>query len=800
VGAVWMLAGREIRRRWRSVAALTVLVGVVGAVVLATVAGARRSDSALARFNRSSRSSNVQFMVGSLTSPTPAQVQLFGRTPGVAAVSTLTAFAVGVPRAPNLSAIAAAIDGKFGTAVDRARIVAGRTANPAAVDEITIGEGLASRLHLRVGDHLDAVSYSIAQSQASFATNADPGPPAGPRLRLRIVGIVRRPLDLGDRGAAGGVLIETPAFHRYYATRIGNYGTIFRVVTRNGAADVDRVLTSAQRIFVPASFFSVTPVATENNGVQSTIDVLTAALWVFAAVAALAGIVAITIVLSREISGASVDQATLRALGLTRRQRATIVGYGALLVAIGGAVLAALGAIAASPLFPIGVGRRADPDLGLHLDWLVLGVGVVAIAAAVTAIAFVAARRSTRGSSFELEAGARRRTSKIVETAARTGLAPTATSGLRMALEPGRGKNAVPVRSAYLGAIFGVVGLTAVLMFASNVDRLVSTPRLYGWTADYAATDQNGSGDTSCGRKDFGLTHTAGIAAVAALCSQTIQVDGHPVTAFGYTPLHGTIQPEITQGHAPHNARELALGLVTLNTLGKHIGDIVHAAGPNAKFGYKIVGQVVVPTLVPTQPLADGAIFTEAGLQRIFDPTNANRYLLVRFAPNTNPTAIERRIATNPQLSSPTRPTVPAEVARLRQINWFPTTLAALLAGLALLAVGHALITAVRRRRRDLALLKTLGFTRHQVRATVAWQATALATIGLIVGIPTGLILGKLVWRLVADSVGVSTTAAVPRLALLLLVPCVVLLSNLIAYIPARAAAHTRPAVALRTE
>jgi ABC-type lipoprotein release transport system permease subunit len=724
------------------------------------------------------------------------ELHAFARVPGVAAFAVLHAFGISVPRAPYLTYVAAATDAKFAGAVDRGRVVAGRAANPAVVDEINIGESLAAKLHLGVGGHLDALSLSVAQVEASYA---NPQSFAGPRLRFRIVGIVRRPLDLGNRGASGGVLVETPAFTRYYANRIGGYGSVFRVRTRHGAADVDRVVASARRVFASAPFFSVNPVVVENNGAQNAIDVLTVALWVFAGVAALAGGVAIAIVLTREISLASVDQATLRALGLTRRQRAAVNGYPALVIASGGALLAALGAIAVSPLFPIGVARRAEPDPGVHLDGPVLALGVVAVMVVIGLVAVVAARRSTRRSSLELEAGARRRPSTIVEIAAEAGLAPTATNGLRMALEPGRGRTAVPVRSAYLGAVFGIAGLTAVLIFASSVQHLAATPRLYGWTGDYAASDQNVSGN-SCGRSAYGLTHTAGIAAVAALCTQTVQLDGHPETVWSSTSLHGTVAAEVVQGHAPSGPHDIALGSVTLNTLGKHIGDTVQASGPNTKHNYRIVGQVVLPTFDPSQPLADGALFTSAGLQPIFDANNASRYLLIRFAPRANRIAIEHRIATNPNLANPIRPTVPAEVDRLRQIDWFPTTLAALLAGLALLAVGHALVTAVRRRRRDLALLKTLGFKRRQVRATVAWQATTLATVGLILGIPAGLALGTLVWQHVANSVGVSTTTAIPTLALLLTIPTVLFLVNVIAYFPAHAAARTRPAVALRSE
>ena len=65
---------------------------------------------------------------------------------------------------------------------------------------------------------------------------------------------------------------------------------------------------------------------------------------------------------------------------------------------------------------------------------------------------------------------------------------------------------------------------------------------------------------------------------------------------------------------------------------------------------------------------------------------------------------------------------------------------------------------------------------------------------------PAGLLVGRLVWRLVANGVGVSTTAAIPALVLLLTIPGVLVLVNLVAFLPAHAAAQTRPAVALRSE
>jgi len=211
VGAVWQLAGSELRRRWRSVVLLALLVGIVGGIVLATVAGARRTSSALARFNSSSRAATVQLQVPGATA---AQLRAFGQVPEVSSFGVASGMYVQDPSAQNLTIIAEG-DTNIGTVVDRARVMAGRAANPTAVDEVAIDESVAAQIHRGIGDHLDVVSYSPKQVAAALR-GANPAGPAGPRVRLRIVGIIRRPFDLGRRGVTGGITILTPAFYRAY--------------------------------------------------------------------------------------------------------------------------------------------------------------------------------------------------------------------------------------------------------------------------------------------------------------------------------------------------------------------------------------------------------------------------------------------------------------------------------------------------------------------------------------------------------------------------------------------------------
>ena len=78
--------------------------------------------------------------------------------------------------------------------------------------------------------------------------------------------------------------------------------------------------------------------------------------------------------------------------------------------------------------------------------------------------------------------------------------------------------------------------------------------------------------------------------------------------------------------------------------------------------------------------------------------------------------------------------------------------------------------------------------------------AAALALVGLGLGIPFGLALGNVVWRTVAEDGGIATVVSVPVAALVLMVPAALLAVVLVAFLPARSAARTIPAVALRSD
>ena len=142
----------------------------------------------------------------------------------------------------------------------------------------------------------------------------------------------------------------------------------------------------------------------------------------------------------------------------------------------------------------------------------------------------------------------------------------------------------------------------------------------------------------------------------------------------------------------------------------------------------------------------------------------------------------------------------PVDIVNYDRVLTTPIALAAVLAFLAVLIVAYLLITSVRRRRHDFAILKVLGFTRGQVSAAVAWQATTLAVIALVVGIPLGLVLGRFAWATFAANLPVPSDPVIPAVALALAVPAALFIANMLAIGPGISAARRRPAAALRTQ
>jgi hypothetical protein len=377
-------------------------------------------------------------------------------------------------------------------------------------------------------------------------------------------------------------------------------------------------------------------------------------------------------------------------------------------------------------------------------------------------------------------------------------------TGVRYALEPGRGSTAVPVRTTLLGAVVAVTAVVASLVFAASLHHLGSTPRLYGWDWDARINTDGG--------RDFGLVNARlakdrDVAAFSAGDNSRIAVGNRSIPAIGVDPAGG-VHPTISKGRAPTADGEIALGIRTMDDLGVGVGDHVKVTYGRRSQSMTVVGRAVFPSFGTYEgsdktELGTGAMLTRHDLRRLA-PSFEKTFHLVRFTGGTNRAAALRRIRSwAPEDADNTFVQVlgrPTDIVNYRRVGQTPLILAAVLALLAAATVAHALITSVRKRRRDIAVLRALGFGRGAVSATVAWQATTLVGVALLVGVPVGVAAGRWAWTVLAQRLGAVVEPETPTLAVALLVPGALVLANVVGAFPGWLAGRVRPALALRTE
>jgi hypothetical protein len=490
---------------------------------------------------------------------------------------------------------------------------------------------------------------------------------------------------------------------------------------------------------------------------------------------------------------------------MSRDQLLGVAFIRAAVIGVGAAVVAAGVAVAGSSLMPIGLARVAEPHPGIAVDGAVVDLGVLVVILVVLAIASGPAWRAAvvPGTVAETgEAAGRARPSFVATALARMGLAPTAVAGTRMALEPGRGRTAVPVRSALAGTALAVAAVIAAFTFAGSFQHLFDTPRLYGWNWD-AVVGNPYVGDISK-RVAPTLPRQSYVGAVAGGNVLTpVEVIGPGgsagVNAFGLEQLKGAVHPPIVSGRWPEHSDEIALGAKTISSIGARVGGTVDVrSGDRVLRHLRVVGRAVFVDVSATG-LGEGAGLTFQALRSI-KPRAPENVFPVRFVSGIDLRTARSQIRRDYTGTISSSSDEVSGLGDLRPVKGFPIVLAVLLALAAAATIAHTLVTSIRRKRRDLALLKTLGFVKRQVSTTVAWQASSIALISVAVGVPIGIAAGRWAWAAFADTLGVVPEPAVPLLATLLTIPTTVVLANLIAAVPGWIAGRVRPAETLRTE
>jgi ABC-type antimicrobial peptide transport system permease subunit len=825
MATLWLRLRADIRLRWRALLGLALLLGVAGGVVLTAAAGARRTDTAYPRLLQWANAAQVEVLPGGSAQ---AYFARLARLPQVAAMSSAIQYNMAIPvphGTPDTQVnVFASPDDSLGVSADRVKILQGRMFSARAVGEVVIDPLLAGREHLRPGSTLRLLG--VPDNPSTGAPDLQLAFP----LAFRVSAVAVFDDQVVPATATDGepVALLSPPFTRTAAARSTFYMPQAGVRLRPGAtvsafADSARALAT-RYLGANAAYTVVVNLSGEVAATERAISPEAVALAIFAALAGLITLAVLGQLLYRQLTLDSDEFPILRAIGMTRMSLFAVSIARLALVTVTGAVIAAAVAVAASPLMPIGPARLAEPQPGVEVDLTILGAGLLAVAMAPLVMLAPAAWRAAARAPGPLGVTepAATRPSRLAYAFGRAG-SVTSGIGVRMALEPGRGRTAVPVRSALAGTLLAVAAVCAAVVFGTSLIGLVGTPHEYG--QNWAQELDLGFSGVPASLAAKVLAAEPAITGYAAGNNGQLTVDGQIVPAIGVDPVRGGGYLTLTAGRPPSGPGEIVLGTQTMHALHRQIGQTVRVAvtlangkaGATAQRTMRVVGNAVFPAFglpgLSDTDLGTGAIVSTALLSTPVRATGCvgrltcYSFFLLRYRPGTNLTATAARLtAATTAAGCPagfctvTSDQRPGDIKNFAEIRDTPLILGAVLALLAVGTLAHVLLTGVRRRRRDLAVLKALGLTRSQVLRVVSWEASALAAVALLAGVPLGVLAGRWTWIVFAGSAGVVRTPVVELPLILLTIPVALLLANVIAAGPGWEAAQVRPATVLRTE
>lgn len=807
----------SLRRDLRQILVVAALLAVLGGVSLFALAGARRTQSSYTRFLRDANPSTMAVAPGLYD--LDANAAIAGR-PEVVGSATSIAFITGplVNGRPDFEQdfeTIGTLDGRFFTS-DRFTPTSGRMPDVDAVDEIAVNETTAELYGYQVGQQLELGTYSAEQTETENFFDDPPPPQLQMVATIVAIGVFTDEVVQDDTNRAPLALV-TPAF----TERAAAYATYAwqGLTLRNGDADVPALKEWYVGLLDPDApqFFRVTSVDTY-HAVQATRP-LTLALALFGVVAAVATVVLAAQSIGRWLRRLRAEQDALRSIGASPRDLLHMALVGPL-VAVAFGVLSAVGvAIVLSPLMPMGPVRRVEVTRGFDVDVTALVAGSTVLFVVLGGVTVGLAAASLPHRRLHGQRAIRR--SRSVDAAASAGLPPSAVTGIRSAFVQD-GAVAVPVRSVMIGIAVAIAATIAAVTFGSSFHTLLDTPGLYGWDWDVAINDQSGYGNIDIESAHRVLDGNDLIEDWSGAYFGADSVDGHNLALLGMD-LGSVVTPPLLDGRMIRAADEIVLGSATADDLGKHVGDDVTIGVGTETSVLRVVGEatlpavgilhgahtslgvgaLVVPDLIPgfaRQATGDGP---PVGPAAAAGPP----VLFIRFAQGadrraalTTVSEASGEISQYPGSSLVIGPQRPAEIVNSTDIGRTPAMLALALAAAAAVSLAVALAASVRRQRRDYAMFQAIGFTRRQLDASVAWQATTTVGVGLVAGVPAGVILGRVLWSGFAEQLNVVSRPTVPVALVVAAVVAALVIANLAASVPARMARRVRPAIALRTE
>jgi hypothetical protein len=823
---------RYLRKGWATYLAVVLVIGGVGGAALGSLVIARETQTSYATLLN--RSNPAQLNV---TIFAPDLVSRLSSLPGVAHVEgSLYSMAAFPLNAKGVAHIPPGLDsgdvtplGSIGGEYfnqDRVSVVAGRMANPKRANEFVATAAAEKLMHWHVGQRIEMGLYEDVTLNATS--------PAA----------LKHPVEKFDADLVGTVVfyddVTQDEVDRYptwllftpKATAPLNKGdqyVDYAMKLRPGVS-VTQIEHEFVKAVPPNVTYTLHETSIDESQVNSSVRPEALAFGVFGALVLLSTLLVALQLVARQIRVSRDEQEILRALGASQSSIVVDAVSGALAACVAGTLVAVICSYLLSPLSPIGpVGPLIGGRYHFNPQVLILGVAVLLVGAVLGVIVLGVRSRPARRRRLIYRASS---SPLLMRAGTNLGLPVSAVAGLHFAFESGRDRRAAPVRSVLVGVALAVTLIGTTLTFGAGLSTLVSHPKLYGWNFDYALTT---SGGGVAPQSLAALSKSPSVAAWSGVSFADVDMNGQTVPAM-VQDSNAVVSPPVLSGHEVRAKNQVVLGEATMAALHKRIGQSVTISyGSKAQapaylppMRVTIVGTATFPAIGSSQvlhtSLGSGAVLDAgvitSGLRAVLHSNlivSDIDMVLVRMRPGA--THAERLTAMRQAARAGNRAYAallnnggvgvssailsvqyPAEIINYRSIGDTPVLLAMGFAAGVAGAFAFSVVASVRRRRRDLALLKTLGFTRRQLGACIAWQASASVLTGLIIGIPLGIVCGRWLWLTFAHEIFSVPSATIPTVSMLVLGLGGVVLANVVAFFPGRVAARTAAAIALRAE
>ena len=852
MAATFLLGRSAMRESRRSHIALVALLTVGVGTTLASMTVAWRTDHAYTDYVRRA---NVNQLVINPLLITDRLLDLVRSTPGVENVS------MGRMLNLETDDIDAAAQAEFGDTTqplgsvggryidfDRPTIIKGRMIS--AEDEIFVNRAAAEHYDFQVGDEV-SVTFVPAQPNGP-APNENPTPIGNERLKVVGIGVFADEVLPDDLYENVKIIFSPQLTAKYacvtkqpepddtrsldelrvafFAPNCSSDATLLSLRLTAGDAGVDDVLASldarivAENSRLPAAMqeanfgFQVIPTVTsvETERVRRSVEPVVLALRLLGLASLAAAIVLAAATAHRAIRGADADTKIWSQLGAARRQRMVGVAAPAALTIVAGFVGALIAGWLASGIGPVASVSVLDPKTSLGLPAVVIAEVLPGALLVLLALLTFSAWRAT---SMDTGTASRDETNWLADAAAKSGDVPLAL-GVHAAI---RGHNRSGSGMLIGASIVAIAIGTGGLVYSTNLIGLVSHPPRYGWTYDIGATINAGFDGAAPAQVETSLARPEVAGWGVAATALTATIDGVKLPAIA--DLRGLVDLGLPTLHGalPRNDHEVAIGSTSAARIGVSVGDRVAVETDFGERDATVTGIVVLPAigafLSDRAGMGVGILLSEPFFHAVVGAAEAT----AGVPPGTFYDTIGGFVAIDLHDgvdaarfidtlgdgvlswdSAGRQPTVhvaavrPAQIADISSIKSAPPLLAGLIALTMVIGLVASLGRAIRVRRRELAVLRALGCRGSQIYATLCWQALTVVVIGLLVGIPLGVIAGSALWRRFASGLGIVPGPVFPLTGIAIVIGAALVVSICAALPSGHRATAERPADGLR--